>query len=337
MSLKSYFFRGGDKDDNSEFRRIVDLFLQGIALHAVEGDHSDYQRFRADIDALAAKLASELPMVELYVIVGGALRTLEDYNRRTSQFVETQGAEMQKIVSMLTQTVITIGASSKASANILQDIEKSIERAGQVQDIQDLKGRLGESLEAIREEARRQKQDGQSALQILQLELDGSRQSVGPIALAPDVDAATGLPGKVEAGKMIRAATDSPDGKYLLIAVISRVQAVNARFGYAVGDRVLALAAEHFRNSLAASDLLYRWQGPAFLAVLSRRECIDHVRSEIGRFADAKLEKTVDVGNRRVLIPISAVWSIFQVAPPLDDLIRQVEAFTAAQAPRDSN
>jgi hypothetical protein len=59
------------------------------------------------------------------------------------------------------------------------------------------------------------------------------------------------------------------------------------------------------------------------------------VRTEMRRFADIKLEKTIEVGQRTVLIPISAGWSVFPVAPPMDALLKKVEAFTAAQIPRD--
>jgi GGDEF domain-containing protein len=272
---------------------------------------------------------------ELLAVVGGALRVMEDYNHRTSKFVHRQSTELQHMVSMLTQTVITIGSSSEHSVNRLQEIEKSIESARAVEDIQILKLRLSECLEAVREEAQRQKEEGQSALGSLKQELENSRERLGSFKMSPELDAATGLPAKGEADRAIRTAMASPQGKFLLIAVCSRVQAVNARFGYAVGDRILAAFAEHFQKGLSVRDQIYRWQGPALVALLERAERIDRVRDELRQFADAKLEKTTQVGQRTVLIPISAIWSLFPVAPPLDAFLKQVETFTAAQVTRE--
>jgi GGDEF domain-containing protein len=333
ISLKSYLAR--DTEAEAAYRRIIGLFLQGIALHAVEGDKADFERFRDDIDRCIATLSPKTPMSELLVVVGGALRAMEDYNQRTSKFVHRQSTELQHMVSMLTQTVITIGSSSETSVNRLQNIEKSIESTRAVEDIQILKLRLSECLEAVREEAQRQKDDGESALNNLKQELESSRDRLGSFKAAPEMDEATGLPGKAEADKAIRTAMASPKGKFLLIAVCSRVQAVNARFGYAVGDRILAAFAEHFKKGLSARDQVYRWQGPALVALLDRAERLDRVRAEIREFADAKLEKTTEVGQRTVLIPISASWSVFPLAPPLDAFLKQMEAFTAAQTPRD--
>lgn len=336
ISLKPYLF--GDKSNtDSAYRRIIGLFLQGIALQAVEGEKSDYDGFRSNIDEFARKITPELPMPELLLAVGGALQTMEDYNRRTSQVIRRQNSELQNMVSMLTQTVITIGSSGESSVAKLQDIEKSIERTRMLEDMQLLKLRLGECLEAVREEALRQKTDGQNTLATLKKDLESFRERVGSVAPAAtvDLDAATGLPSKKEAMEAIQTAVAAPRNKFLAIAVVSRVQAVNARFGYAIGDRVLAAFAEHFRANLGANDQLFRWHGPALVAVMEREDRIEKVRTEIRRFAEAKLEKTVEVGNRTILLPVSASWSIFPVAPPLEELLKKIEAFTAVQVPRD--
>jgi len=334
ISLKKYF--SGQADGEADYRRIVGLFLQGIALHAVEGDKAEFEQFRADMDGCSATLSPETTTSELLVVVGGALRAMEDYNQRTSKFVRRQSTELQHMVSMLTEALITIGSSSEQSVSRLQDIEKSIEGTQAIQDIQILKLRLKECLEAVHLEAQRQKQDGQNTLVTLQRELESSRDPVSPVTIPSVIDAATGLPGKGEAERAIRSALVSPTNKFLVVAVCSRVQAVNARFGYAVGDRVLAALAEHFRKGLSARDLVYRWNGPTLVAVLERPERIDRVRSEIRNFADARLERTIEIGQRTVLIPISAAWVVFPIEPPLDVFLKQVDIFTAAQLPREA-
>jgi diguanylate cyclase (GGDEF)-like protein len=335
ISLKPYLFGDKSKNSDTEYRRIIGLFLQGIALHAVEGDQSDYGPFRADIEELAKQITPDTPMSQLLVVVGGALRAMEEYNRRTSKVIHKQNHELQNMVSMLTQTIIIIGSSGEASVNKLQDIEKSMEHACTLDDTQLLKLRLGECLEAVRAEAQRQKTEGQSTLESLKKELHNSRERVGAVPAAVELDAATGLPSKKEALKAIQAAVESPRNKFLVIAEVSRVQAVNARFGYAIGDQVLSTFAEHMKGNLGARDRIFRWHGPAVIALLEREDRLEKVRIEIRRFAEVKLEKTAEVGNRTVLLPISASWSIFAVDPPIDELLKKMEAFTAAQVPRD--
>ena len=174
ISLRSYLSR--DTESETTYRRVIGLFLQGISLHSVEGDKADYDRFREDIDKCLAVLSPDTPVSELLVVVGGALRAMEDYNQRTSKFVRRQNTELQHMVSMLTKTIITIGASSETSVNRLQSIEKSIESTEKVEDIQILKLRLGECLEAVRAESERQQRDGRDAMENLKKELGARRK-----------------------------------------------------------------------------------------------------------------------------------------------------------------
>ncbi len=333
ISLKRYFSR--EPDAEAAYRRIIGLFLQGIALHAVEGDKGELDHFRSDMERCSVTLSPETTTAELLVVVGGALRAMEDYNQRTSKFVRRQSTELQHIVSMLTEALITIGSSSDKSVSRLQDIEKSIESTQAVEDIQILKLRLKECLEAVHEEAQRQKEDGNSALVTLQQELDSSRDRMGAVPITPEMDEATGLQAKGQAERAIRRALLSPAHKFIVVAVCSRVQAVNARFGHAVGDKVLATLAEHFRKGLSARDQIFRWHGPTLVAVLERTERIDRIRAEIRNFADVRMDKTIEIGQRSVLIPISAAWVIFPVEPPADVFLKQMDIFIAAQLPRE--
>jgi len=335
ISLKTYLLGHSDKDLEGSYRRMIDLILLAISLHAVSGDSADYERFRSDMNRFGGCLTPELSMSERFVVVGEALRAMEDYNRHTSRFLRIQNAELQNMITMLTQTVIAVGANSETSVAGLQGIEKALEEARMLEDVRVVKAHLGECLQSVRGEALRQKEEGKAALESIQQELAQSRERMGGFSVGSNLDSATGLPGKMEGERELHEALASPGTKFLLLAVINRLEAVNARFGFAIGDQVLALAAEHFRGALHAEDKLYRWNGPAFVAVISRTADIGSVREEVRRFADKKLEKIFVIGSRSVLLPISASWAIFPIVQPIDALLRKVEIFTAAQISHD--
>lgn len=335
ISLRTYLLGDSDKDVESSYRRMIDLILQAISLHAVEGDQADYERFRSDMNAFAARLTPELSISERFVVVGEALRALEDYNRHTSRFLRIQNAELQNMITMLTQTVIAVGSSSETSVAGLQGIEKALEEARMVEDVRVVKAQLGECLQSVRGEALRQKEEGKAALESIQQELAQSQERLGGLSVGSNLDPATGLPGKLEAEKALHEAASLSGTLFLLLAVVNRLEAVNARFGYAIGDQALAIVAEHFRGALHADDKLYRWNGPALLAVMSRKAAAGTVRDEVRRFAEKKLEKIFVIGSRSVLLPISVSWTIFPIARPVDALLRKVELFTAAQISHD--
>src|SRR5579872_3076813 len=288
ISLKSYLYREGRETENV-YLHIIDLMFQALAVHAVPGEPSDYERFRAGIDRFATTLNSNAKPAELLVTAGELMQTLEEYNRSTTAFIQRQNSELHKMVSMLTQTIIRAGANSETSVAKLREIEQALEQARIFKDVQLLKTRLSECLETVREEFARQKADSQNAMAALERELERSSQRADMLAQQKQRDPVTGLLSRNEAEKAIQAAVASPEGKFVMVAVVSRVLSINARFGYAVGDHLLSTCARHYRAGLGASDELYRWQGPALLGILSRHARIDQVRGEIRRFASAKL------------------------------------------------
>jgi GGDEF domain-containing protein len=335
ISLRKYLFAEKEDQPESVDRRVIGLLLHGIYLHAVDGERTDHDQFCADMRNLESQVTPQLPDGELLVVAGAAIKALEDYKQRTTRFSRRQAVELQKMVAMLTETVITIGGTNAQSVAKLLEIGKQLEHASVIEDIRVLKARLGDCLEAVRDETLRQKSQGDDTLEKLKEKLTSAQERTAAFPRVEELDKVTGLPNHEEAEKAIRTALATSKKHYVVAAVVSRVQAVNARFGYAVGDRVLNVFRGHFQGGLTPRDRCYRWRGPVLLALLQREDPIEHVSAEIRRFADLKLESTLEVGARAVLMPISAVWSIFPVCAPFDTLIGKIDTFVATQVSGD--
>jgi GGDEF domain-containing protein len=324
-----------DDQGAGALRRIISLLLQGIGLHAVEGDRTDFDRFRADLDQIQASAGDAASPDQMLVAAGGAIQALKDYNQRSSRYLRLQSAELQNMVSMLTQTVVTIGSGSQQSVQRLQEIAKQLERTSAIDDVHKLKLRMTECLDTVREEATRQKTEGTKLTQSLRVEVERSQKRITAIH-NPELDSCTGLPQRGAAELCFQEAVESPGAKYVLTAVVQRIHAINTRYGYALGDRVLDSMCQHFLGHLAKTDRMFRWNGPAVVALLSREHSLDHVRGEIRRFAEERLEKTFEVGGRSVMIRISPGWSVVPLAATFAEVSPQIDAFVATQHPADA-
>ena len=341
----------GPGEEQATFRRVISLLLQGMTLHAVQGDTADFESFRDDFNRIQTEASEEVPAQELLVAAGAAVQALSDHNQRTTRFIHRQGVELQNMISMLAQTVITIGDVSQRSSHRLMEIEKQMEGASAIEDVQSLKLRLGECLTSLREEAGRQKSDAQSRAAAIERQLENSRDRVGsllPVAAGIDtltrlpdqameegIDTLTGLPNQATAEAAFHEAAQKAGPTYVVTAVVNRIQAVNIRYGNAVGDQVIKALADSIRTHLSGQDLLFRWRGPAIVALIERHETIDAVWTDIRRISGQRLEKTFEVSGRQVLIPISAAWSVIELIPPVADAFRSVQTFVAGQAVKD--
>ncbi len=307
--------------------RMTHLLLQAIGLHAVEGDKDDYNTFRVTIADLETNLANEPSPNNFLITTGAAIKALQDYNRRTSFYIRARSVELQTIVGMLTNAMGQISTASQTSIEQLQDLQRQIGQAVMVEDMRTVKLRLSECLDSMRVESDRQRTEARQVVAGMQ---DGLRkaQEPQPEVENPEADLLTGLPLRREAETAMRSACEQQAHAYAALFVLDRIQSINARFGYSLGDQIMMIFLKHLSRGLSARDEFYRWGPETFLAVLRRNESGEQVRRELARFLTGRLEETFEIGNRSVTLPIVSTWTVMPLyESSFDQILKKLDGF----------
>src|SRR5215211_5976234 len=109
ISIKKYIGGSSNNEESiAAYERMAQLLLQAIGLHAVEGDRTDYDGFRATIQELQTSLAQDASPSNILVSTGTAVKSMQDYNRRASNSIRARGIELQSIVGILTDAMSQI-------------------------------------------------------------------------------------------------------------------------------------------------------------------------------------------------------------------------------------
>jgi GGDEF domain-containing protein len=330
ISLKRYL-AGGDYELAESLRRMAGLLLETVRLHAVVGDPSDYEKFQKDIARLEADLEKDFSASQILVVAGAVAKTLEDYNQRTSRYVRTQNAELQAMLAMLTETVAAISAASDRTVTRLQNIEKQLERASMLEDIRGLKAKLSECLLMVRDEARRQREETARTIAELRSEIQRAQQRQAPISLAKPTAAPPERMGRAEAEQALARALEERAHAYAAVFVVDRVELVSGRFGANAGEQLVQFFQHHLAQGLLSSDQVFRWGPASLLVLMERRGSLEEAREEAQRVASVRLEKTIQIGTRTALLPVTgrcAVIPVFQY-PSLRLLIEEIEGAVA--------
>jgi len=207
-----------------------------------------------------------------------------------------------------------------------------------IEDFQSARLRLSECLEGLSGEIIRQKEDSARAVGEIKTALEQSQQRLVPrqrLARGQQgVDPVTGLPGRSEAEASVLEASQKDGSAFAALFVIDRVELINMRYGYAVGDQVLLAFSQHVARHLSAHDRLFRWSGPALLALLEYRNSQRVVREEIERVTSRRLEKTITLVDRTVLLPIRADWVTYPVSghPSVHALFHQLDVLVQSKS-----
>jgi GGDEF domain-containing protein len=327
VTLKKYLY-----DWQPELRRVMSIIFDGLVNSAVRSDESEYADLRAELKQIESTIDEDFTTERLLAAAGDAIHSLEEYNQRTTRFIRQQGAELRKMIGMLSESILRIGDSSERSQQALEGIQSNLKQARGLEDLQKLKARLGTCLEQLCVEALRQKEDSKTAIAELRQHIDHTEV---PVPYLAEVDPVTGLPGRGAAEAALREAASQPGRKYIGILALDRLQSINARFGAGIGDQVLAELARHTQRSLTPGDGIYRWTGPALLTIMPRQCTIDRMRLDVKPVFSKCLDKEFDVGGRNVLIPVSPAWAVFGLAPPVATILKHIDTFVASQTPRD--
>ncbi len=300
ISIKHYLDLAKN-DAASALMRTGILLLEALALHAVNWDAAQCAAFGETMRNLRRNIEEATGGDRVLVLCGEAIHALESYNRGVENGIRTQSSCFQEMLRMLARTIVEVSSAGAAAAANLKLIERKLESASRLGDLHQIKSQLGDALKALAEESGRQREHADRISRGLKSQLQAARP-----AGVSQMDPVTGLPDVEAAEAAVAAQMASPSPGYAALFRVERIELINSRFGFGAGDRVLVLLSQHVAQQLSASDRLYRWRGPALLALLERKAKVHDVRLEVTRISSTRLEHVIEIRNRSVLLPISS-------------------------------
>jgi GGDEF domain-containing protein len=310
------------------------LVLQRLRDIAVDWDPEETESFRDEMYVITGGLAPDLPQKEQLVIVEAAMQAVESHNRKIVQMVEKQYDDFQAIIKMLADSIVRIAGPNAESVQSLQKIDSEFERGAGFRNLNALRQHLTTCLPGIRKEIEHETIASRALIEKLQIEIESNARP-GEREARKRVDSATGLPGQPECLAAIREVIATGTRHYAVVMVVNRVDPIAARFGKDAGDWMLGRFREYIERQFEETDLLFRWSGPALVAIIERPQTFDQVRAVIKRIFEAPINETIDVNGRSVFVPITAAWSVSMICATPETTEKQIQKFVAGQGCRD--
>lgn len=316
--------------------QAVDQLLYAMATHGAVGDPAEHDAFAAVIQQLREVFRQASGPGILHG-AHRAVQAFEEYNKQAVRFLRAHTLELGRLLNAFGDTLAAISTASEASVLRLRDLEKQILKASSAEEVKTFGPRVAATLESLREQTLRQRERTEQSIAQLRRDLENGRPAG---ALNPNAgaraDSLSGLPHRAQAEQALDAAIQAGGHGFAVAFVVDRVHLINARFGYAVGDQILLLFSEHLSQHLNAGDQLFRWTGPVFLVLMDRPDLPDSVRTEVKRVTSKKLETTVQIGSRSVLLPVTSSAAIFSLldADSAAGLVEKIDTFVAEHSRR---
>jgi GGDEF domain-containing protein len=266
-----------------------------------------------------------------------AIAELERHNKMTQQATAQTLGELRDTISALSEGLRTLTGKSEVASHVeaLQQIVTTATSAteleagrAQVEELIQLIGRKERDRTSRQEEFVRELQE-----RIEQLEEAKNRtgaDAARELAIhAPTMDMLTGVPNGVAAREAIlnAQATDRPP--HLAVMHIQSLDVLNARFGQRIGDQIVLTCCQHLASNLCReNDRIFRWRGPAFVALLDRDDSPAGVGREVSHVCNAIASSFFGEPHRSILIPVKmASITIALESRLITDVFDSIERF----------
>ena len=294
--------------------RIISVLLQGISLHSFCYDEVEFGRFQRSL----RKLRVEVELVDdddsAMILAGSAIRTLEEHSAALEKTIASRQNDLEAAMALLSDSLLTVSSVGETLALELKESERDIALARQPGDAVVARERLTRCLEDIR-------------IRVLR------RNDAAPLSSQTyaenEIDAVTGLPDSRKAVDAIVAAWDRRDEYLAAVFAVRRLDAINTRFGFQAGDEVLRAISDQLATVFARNHVLFRWRGPYLVALIDRKSAESRVTPELQRLASTRLQHTLAMKDREVLLSVSLVWALVPLqAKSIDDMVRSLDELT---------
>lgn len=305
MSLFKAFRSADLRACHETLVRVVILLLEGIRLHGVVGEKNMHATFTERM----MRHESEFDLVQhdpdqMLATLGSILSTVRDYNHQASIDVDNGRRELQRMIIMLTKAMARQLDGGQRNSTVLDTFERQVGKASELDDLKTVRASLETCLASIQIERSRQATEQASLREMVNTVV--TNPAVAESFASEGEDPLTGLPNMTSAQARLAEIIQTGVTAYAVAIRLDSLQIINARYGRQAGDDFILRATQLLAQYLQPNDLLFRWSGSAFLAILVRPHTIGVVRAEIERLAGKLREHTTMLGNSSVVFRICA-------------------------------
>jgi GGDEF domain-containing protein len=314
---------------------LARALLSALRSNPLGADPLDLAEFQEDLGRFEAELFDLPGPGRMRDLAGAAAATIASYQTRAARGMKDQATQLARMVKLLTAAIGDLVAASDSSANRLKQIEQRLGSSLRLTDLASLRRNLEFCLNTIRDEASHQRESSSEAVTIFERQLEvlpggGSQdrprgalpvesqtsppaQTEGP-AEAPrkkGLDSVTGLPARAAAEQALAAAIRDKAKVFVCLYSCQHIALINKRYGRPIGDKILETALRGIDEILPADCRLFKWSGRSFVGLLERDCELAAVRSETRQHSSMKIDTSIDLGHRGVMLPLLITTQIF--------------------------
>jgi diguanylate cyclase (GGDEF)-like protein len=197
-----------------------------------------------------------------------AVQELEEWGGRAADYQKKKTAEVKEILVTLARTADVIAERDKRYAGQFGDLTGSLKAVANLDDLTRMRESILSSASKLSVYVERLTRESEQSVNLLRAELAKYQSRLDDAERLAAQDELTGVSNRRYAEGQIEVRIEKALPFCVLLLDLNGFKQVNDRYGHAAGDEVLKQFAGRLRTALRSSDVVARWGGDEFVAVL---------------------------------------------------------------------
>jgi diguanylate cyclase (GGDEF)-like protein len=286
----------------------------------------DLQKNLAELEG---RLSDETTPTAVKATEKAAEEELQKWAGRSAEYLKAKANEVKELLVVLANTAESIVERDQKYASQFSQFTTRLQSIADLEDLGQVRASLLQGANELKTCIDRMTQDSQRSVQQLRAECSTYESQLKTVQQLAMQDALTGLPNRRAAEERIEWRIAHKQAFCVMMIDVDGFKQVNDSYGHVAGDHLLQQFAEELRSNSRTPDIVGRWGGDEFIAVL---DCDAHgAKSRLERLRKWVLgEYTLHVGNppQPVRVPVDASVGIaeWSSGETLSDLIQRADA-----------
>jgi len=333
ISLKKYLdLDVTDNNLNVLLAAVLDSYraaLLNVGSNSVKACSSLGSDLQKNLASLATKLSDEVTPELVKTTEKEVEKELREWAGRNAEYFKVKANEVKELLVVLATTAESIVERDQRYANQFGQFTTRLQSIADLEDLGQVRKSLLQGAGELKSCIQRMTEDSQQSVKQLRAECSTYETRLKTVEQLAMQDVLTGLANRRSVEQRIEWRIEHKQGFCVMMIDVDGFKQVNDTYGHVAGDSLLKQFAEELRANSRVPDIVGRWGGDEFIAIL---DCDLHgAHARLERLRKWVLgEYTIQVGNTAgtVRIPLSASIGIAQWSSgeALADVIKNADS-----------
>jgi diguanylate cyclase (GGDEF)-like protein len=221
--------------------------------------------------SLVENLSVDAPSQAVVAAESSVREQLQDWGRRTAIHYLEKAAEVKEILLVMARTAESVGERDQRCAQQIDEVTTRLKGIANLDDLTHIRASIEKSASDLKISIDRMTTEGKVAIDRLRVEVATYQAKLEEAEYIASCDSLTGLGSRLWVESQIQQRIDRNSPFCAIIVDIDEFKRVNDDHGHLVGDELLKQFAGELRSACRSNDIVGRWGGDEFIALLDCR------------------------------------------------------------------